>query len=147
MPENAHLKRIVCLTDDDEDDRMLLHEALLALGGPLEILELSSAAQLIAQFSGSDGGFADYVFLDINMPGMDGLQCLEKVRNLGTTQTRIIIYTAESSRESMQRAFSLGADFYAVKPNRFEDLKDLVKRAFSKSWNTLGPEDRIFHIT
>lgn len=42
--------------------------------------------------------------------------------------------------------FSFGADFYAVKPNAYTDLKNLVKIVFQTHWGAAEPRDRVFHV-
>lgn len=147
MPENENSKRTICLTDNDQDDRMLLHEALLDLKKTFEILELCSADQLLDHLTRKPLSIPDYVFLDLLMPGMDGFECLERLRSgpLGRKEIKIIIYSCQSGEESILRAFDLGADFYAVKPSRYNDLKDLVRVIMESSWEGLGRAKRIFH--
>lgn len=147
MPENENSKKIICLTDNDQDDRMLLGEALLDLKKTFEILELCSAADLLDHLSKKTLSLPDYIFLDLLMPGMDGFECLERLRSglLGRRKIKIIIYSCQSGDESIQRAFGLGADFYAVKPGSYNDLKDLVRVIMESRWEGLGREQRIFH--
>ncbi|AOC96956.1 Stage 0 sporulation protein A [Flavobacterium anhuiense] len=141
-------KKIICLADDDEDDRMLLHEALLELAEPLSILELCSAQQLIDHFSKPGQKPADFIFLDLYMPGMDGFECIERLRStaMAGSNAKLIVYSIDSSRETMQKAFSLGADFYAVKPSSYGDLRSLVQRVMQACWEDLESGQRIFHI-
>jgi PleD family two-component response regulator len=147
MPENENSKKIICLIDNDQDDRMLLHEALLSLEGSFEIIELISAGQLLDHLEAEPLSIPDYIFLDLLMPGMNGFECLEKLRSgpLEFSKTKVIIYSFQSGSESMQRAFDLGADFYAVKPARYSSLKDLVRVIMESCWEDLQPGQRIFH--
>ena len=141
-------KIIICLADDDEDDRMLLHEALLELDRPFRIFELCSAQQLIEHFSKPEQEPADFIFLDLYMPGMDGFECIERLRGMGlvSRNARIVVYSLDSAGKTMQKAFALGADFYAVKPSTYADLKNLVAIVMGASWEALSAQERIFHI-
>lgn len=147
MPENEKSKKIIFLTDNDQDDRMLFHEALLELKKTFEIFELCSADQLLNHLTQKPLSLPDYIFLDLLMPGMDGFECLEKLRSgpLGHKEIKIIIYSCQSGDKSIQRAFDLGADFYAVKPSRYNDLKDLARVIMESGWEGLGRGQRIFH--
>jgi CheY-like chemotaxis protein len=146
MPENENSKKIICLTDNDQDDRMLLHEAILTLDKTFEIHELCSAADLLDHLAKKPLSLPYYIFLDLMMPGMDGFECLERLRNgpLGRKKTKIIIYSCQSGENSIHRAFDLGADFYAVKPASYNDLKDLVRVIMESGWEGRARGQRIF---
>ncbi len=59
----------------------------------------------------------DLIITDINMPIMDGLKLVKRVRSDPTHKdTPIIIITTEGSQEDRQRALSLGANAYITKP-------------------------------
>lgn len=126
---------------------MLLHEALLTLNKSFEILEICGAEQLLYHLAKNPPSIPDYIFLDILMPGMDGFNCIERLRSgpLEWKKIKVIIYSCESSDASMQKGFELGADFYAVKPNRYDDLKDLAALIMESSWEEFGREQRIYH--
>lgn len=147
MPENEHSKKIIFLTDNDEDDRMLLHEALGELKKTFTIVEFCSAGQLLEHLYKKPQGIPDYIFLDILMPGMDGFDSLERLRS-GPAEwgkIKIIIYSFQSSSQIIEKAFELGADFYAVKPARYDHLKELAGIIMESSWERLGRSQRIFH--
>ena len=69
-------------------------------------------------------GNFDVIILDINLPGMSGLQICETLRKEGN-QTPILMLTARDSLENKIEGFELGADDYLVKPF---DLPELVMR-------------------
>ena len=70
----------------------------------------------------------DVILLDVNMPGMNGLQLLERIRNDDRfKKTRVIMITTEGSEMSQQEAKSLGADGYLPKPIRAQELIEAVK--------------------
>lgn len=147
MPENENSKKIICLTDNDEDDRMLLHEALLELDMPFEILELCSAEQLMDRLSRPGTRLPDFVFLDLAMHGISGFDCIEQIRKQHSERCiKIIVYSIDHFASTMERAFLLGADFYAVKPNAYRDLKSLVEKVFQTDWDAAGTRHRIFHV-
>lgn len=148
MPDGKKSKQLVCLADNDEDDRMMLHEALLALShDAFEIIELCSGEQLMERFSKQEARLPDYIFLDLAMHGMSGFDCIGQIRKFDKYRhMKIIVYTIDSFAPAIEKAFLLGADFYAVKPNSYGDLKDLVKKVFQTDWGREGPHDRVFHV-
>lgn len=149
MPETGKkVTKLIFLTDNDEDDIMLLHEAFLSLKQPFEIVEISSGEELMEKLSKMTERFPDFIFLDIAMPGIDGFKCLELIKNRikAPSLIKIIIYSGDSSELSIQKGFSLGADYYAVKPSRYEDLKNLVELVIENDWKSSETTDKVFHV-
>ena len=59
----------------------------------------------------------DIVFLDIKMPGLDGLEVLRRVRSTAMlVNTAIVICTSHNDRETISKAIQLGAKHFIVKP-------------------------------
>ena len=147
MPLPEKSKRIICIADHDEDDRMLLYEALLTLNKPFDLIEISSREQLADELSKLSDISPDFIFLNSSMPGTEGVQYIEVIRNEARSgqKIKIIIYSSQSEREFIENAFELGADFYAVKPANYGDLKDLARIVMDMDWETLKGDRRIFH--
>lgn len=144
MPEPENSKKIICIADHDEDDRMLLHAALLDLNQPFEILEIST----IDELSKLSDIFPDFIFLNTSMPGIEMVQCIETIRKEtgSDMKVKIIFYSSDSERSSIEKAFEIGADFYAVKPSNYKDLKKLAETIIEMKWETFEEDSRIFHI-
>ncbi|MHC4549653.1 MAG: sigma-54-dependent transcriptional regulator [Planctomycetota bacterium] len=70
----------------------------------------------------------DLVFLDIGLPGMDGLEALQRLRSLP-----VVVITAHGTIENAVEALRRGAFDYLVKPLRTEELPALVERAVKRS--------------
>ena len=58
----------------------------------------------------------DAVVLDLNLPGMDGLEVCRKLRNEARKQTPVLMLTARDSLDNKLAGFDSGADDYLVKP-------------------------------
>jgi len=67
----------------------------------------------------------DIVFLDIRMRGMNGLDVLEKIKQIDKN-TKVIMLTIHEEKEIMDKAKSLGADEYITKPFRVDYLEEVV---------------------
>lgn len=146
MPE-PHKSKIICIADHDEDDRILLHEAFLTLNHSFMILEISSSDQLAEQLSRMNEISPDFIFLNNRMPGIEGINYIDAIRkrSVSGVKINIIIYSSDSDRESIEKAFESGADFYAVKPSTYTDLKNLAKIIIDTDWEVFEAESRIFH--
>ena len=70
----------------------------------------------------------DVIFMDMQMPVMDGLTATRNIRNLPTRQPWIIGLSADAFTESRDAALSAGMDEYLTKPFRGEDLLEVLRR-------------------
>ena len=68
----------------------------------------------------------DVVLLDIQMPGMDGLQTLKKIKSV-YPKVKVIMVTAVETQEKIEQAMRLGADNYITKPLSLEYLEKDVQ--------------------
>ncbi len=68
----------------------------------------------------------EVVLLDIQMPGMDGLQTLKKIKELHP-KVKVIMVTAVETQEKIEEAMRLGADNYITKPLSLEYLEKDVQ--------------------
>jgi CheY-like chemotaxis protein len=71
--------------------------------------------------------FPDLVLLDLKMPRLDGFEVLEWIRSNPLTMSLPVVVLAGSSfRADIRRALELGANSYAAKPGKFEELQVLI---------------------
>jgi len=99
------------VVDDSESMRAFAHAILSSFDAEIsEAVNGEDALQLIKQHQ------FDAIFLDVNMPGISGLEVCEKVRKeLGFTKVPIVIMTALDSSEVIAQAFAAGATDYINK--------------------------------
>jgi CheY-like chemotaxis protein len=118
----------VLLVDDDRISNLLNEKTLARLGIAKEVhtaLNGKEALELINKYYGGGVALPDIIFLDLNMPIMDGFQFIEAFQKLGidkTSSIMIIIVTSSNDPRDRVRAKSLGIDNYLTKPVREEDL-------------------------
>jgi two-component system, OmpR family, KDP operon response regulator KdpE len=106
----------ILLVDDEPALRRALCTSLAATGFAVE--EASTGEQAIELFSRIPCGL---VLLDINMPGMDGVETCRRLRHLGA-ESGIVMVTVRDSEDDHVRALEAGADDYVTKPYRFREL-------------------------
>jgi two-component system chemotaxis response regulator CheY len=71
--------------------------------------------------------WVDLVFLDINMPVMDGMQFMEALRaDPATKDTKVVIVSTEGSKERIERLRELGAKRYLRKPVTPEQIVEVI---------------------
>lgn len=129
-------QRYIYLADDDEDDRELFVEALHEVDPSVILTQAEDGLQLMQILGTISDALPEVLFLDINMPGKSGLECLEEIRKQDSKlkEINIVILSTSNNPENIEKALQLGATFYAVKPNRFEELKSLVKIVLQMDW-------------
>lgn len=114
----------ILAVDDDETILDLLSEAL-ALAGHQRMARAKSAHEALGVIAATTSPY-DCLLLDIQMPGMDGIALCREVRSLqGYAHTPILMLTAMSQRDYIERAFMAGATDYITKPF---DLLELSAR-------------------
>ena len=103
----------ILVIDDDDMLRLLVHESLKPFG--YQVIECDNGLDGIEIFGSTH---PDLVLLDVLMPGMDGFECLQQLRQDDTKQQLIpiVMLTAVEDSASVQKAFSLGATDFIPKP-------------------------------
>lgn len=126
--ENYDSHRYIYLADDDEDDRSFFSEAIGELDPSVILKQASDGMELMQILHTLTDPLPEIIFLDINMPGISGFECLEEIRKLkgAIHEVRIIILSTSNDPENIDKALRLGASFYAVKPNNFNILKSFL---------------------
>jgi CheY-like chemotaxis protein len=75
-----------------------------------------------------EGYIPSIIFLDINMPGMNGWQCLTKLKaNEQFKAIPVVMYSTSSYQHEIEKAFQLGALAFFTKPNHYSLLKKNIK--------------------
>jgi two-component system nitrogen regulation response regulator GlnG len=117
----------VWIIDDDKSIRWVVEKALQKAG--IITRSFSCAADLL---SALQDDLPDALITDIRMPGMDGLELLDKVQ-LSHPHLPVIVMTAHSDLESAVSAFHGGAFEYLPKPFDIKEVVDLAHRACTHS--------------
>ena len=124
----------IFLVDDDEDDRQFFADALQALEMNTELKEFINGKDCIDHLS-KGINLPNLLFLDLNMPVMNGFECLELIRkNERLSDIMIAIYSTSSSNQDIEDTFSKGANIYIKKPSSFSDLKTSLKQVIKMNW-------------
>lgn len=105
------------IVDDDEDDRYLFSRALKNVGVSFSLISAENATEALNLLRNDLPSTPDIIFLDINMPGMDGIECLAEIKRIrGLEAVKVIMLTTSNQESDIARCSALGADYW-VKPN------------------------------
>jgi len=124
----------ILLADDDDDDAFLFREALDQIDLNTHLVIAENGMRLMQTLWQGDYK-PDLIFLDMNMPVKNGLECLTEIRNLeGFEDVRVIILSTSVAKYMLDSAYEGGAHLYIQKPTSFSGLIEILKKClFPKS--------------
>jgi CheY-like chemotaxis protein len=124
----------ILIVDDDEDDRYILNEVLSEIDSSLQCTNLNNGVEAIDHLNQHIQELPDLVFLDLNMPVMDGKQFLKEIiLQPRLKEVPIVIYSTSKNPGDEEETKILGAFYYLVKPVDFNALKAEVKNIILKA--------------
>lgn len=131
----------ILLVDDDADCRMLIRDAIAECKVSNDIYEVSNGIDAM-EFLSRKGKFANaprpgLIYLDIEMPGLDGLETLKRIRAEGSFRDiPVVMMTGVCGEKQMEIAAALGANSYTLKPANAEQFLRTVL-ASTNYWLTI----------
>ncbi|SHM21130.1 response regulator [Flavobacterium xinjiangense] len=125
----------ILLADDDEDDRAFFSEAIMELKMDNKLTLFTNGNGLMDYLVLPDIKLPHILFLDLNMPGKTGIECLKEIRaNTRFKDVSVAIYSTSSSEKDIEDTFIEGANIYIKKPNDFSALKKVIKEVINMNW-------------
>jgi CheY-like chemotaxis protein len=124
----------VALADDDVDDRELFEEALSRIDRAIKVQVFKNGTELISFLENNIS--PQVIFLDLNMPGLSGKECLRKIRSMARLKSiPVIIYSTSASEKDIRDTYCDGASLYVLKPVSFNLLVSFIEQAFMIDWD------------
>lgn len=116
------------LTDDDKDDRELFSEALAAIDPRIVCHGAENGRDALRVLNILGVIKPDIIFIDINMPVMNGWELLHALKKDGErNHIPVIIYTTSSQERDRRIAKDLGALCFVTKPDDFRTVKNILE--------------------
>jgi signal transduction histidine kinase/DNA-binding response OmpR family regulator len=114
----------VLVVEDDPINMMLITEVLRNMG--VEVIKAGNGKEALEKLSQEDPVL---IFMDINMPEMDGLTATRHIRAMPTSinQVPIIALTADAMKEDKEKCIEVGMNDYVSKPFRLEEIEYILK--------------------
>ena len=140
MPSQAHKPLRALLVDDEPLARQRLAAMLARLDTPVDVVgALGDAGSALAWLEANPGQ-ADVCFLDIQMPGPDGLRLAARLAERAAHQPMPDVVFVTAHTEHALQAFDLAARDYLTKPVRLERLAQAVARCQRRGPVLSGPD-------
>lgn len=125
----------ISLADDDEDDRLFFTDAFDELKINTKVNTFKDGIELMNFLNNVNSILPNILFLDINMPKKNGMECLLEIKkNKRLNDIAIAIYSTSSSEENIEETFVNGANIYIKKPNDFKTLKKILSHVITINW-------------
>lgn len=121
------MKKIFLLADDDRDDKEIFCEALEAIDPSIVCYCVTNGKQVLEILGNKEFEKPQIIFLDINMPGMNGWQCLTELKKDEHRDIPVIMYSTSSHSREANIAIDMGALCFFTKPSSFVELRDILK--------------------
>ena len=130
-------KKVILLADDDIDDTEMFCEALADINQNI-ICKCADNGMMALEILQTLEEKPELIFLDLNMPVMNGWDCLKQLKtNQQYQDIPVIMISISSHKKDMDTASNLDAICYFVKPNNFNDLKQILHSITSNLGNNL----------
>jgi CheY-like chemotaxis protein len=116
----------ILLVDDSAADAKIFQESLLQASSRVRVYWVGSGEEAL-EFLHQQGRFRNVgpvkmVLLDLNMPGLDGIETLRRVKmNPATNRVPVVMFSSSRASQEVDRAYSLGANAFFSKPLSLEN--------------------------
>jgi PleD family two-component response regulator len=132
MAINTTIRKIL-LVDDDHDDCFFFEEQLKAIDPSLKLVCINEAKHL---FLHAKELKPDLIFLDIDMPSLNGFRCLSQLReNEDLKSIPVVMYSSSFQPKDIEKAYLYGANLYVTKPSSLADIEATLKGILELDWS------------
>jgi CheY-like chemotaxis protein len=122
----------ILLADDDADDRMFFQDILeeLLINATLDVV--CDGVELMMFLEKNILQLPHVLFLDLNMPGRSGSECLSEIkRHDKLRHIPVIIYSTSANPDVIELLYHMGAHYYIRKEGDFSSLKTVIGKALA----------------
>lgn len=132
--------KTILIIDDDEDDRLVLHSVLESVDRNMLLKSAADGLEALRLLQTDMLVFPDFIFLDLNMPKLDGFGFLKSIKKItGLKTIPIVIYTTSSQERDVVLCRQLGADYFVTKPSRIVDIQSIVQHVLANEIAAFHP--------
>lgn len=127
---------VVALADDDPDDREIFSDVCTDVDTELKVLLFKNGKELLDHLNDTSATVPGILFLDINMPVIDGFECLKLIRSKAEfNRLCVIVYSTSVNSADVSKAKNLGADGFLQKPSSYGSLRNAFLKILDTDWS------------
>lgn len=121
----------ILIIDDDPDDRDFITQALKQITATVDCIFAANGYEALMLLQHEQSFIPDYIFLDLNMPLMDGNECLQRLKQAERLKNIPVIICSTTKNVNEQKAvMQFGATDFIIKPIRLSDWVKLLRNVF-----------------
>lgn len=121
---------LIVNVDDDSDDREFFGDAIKAVDPQIPYVLLKNGEELLYYLKDTRS-LPDYIFIDINMPKMNGYECAQEIKSqYFSAEMKIVMYSTAFNPLDIEKFDEEGFK-YIVKQNTLTDLVQSIKQVIS----------------
>jgi CheY-like chemotaxis protein len=137
MKDQFNKSIVILIADDDEEDRMLIKDALSENKVANDIFFVEDGEQLMEYLKSVDKEhypIPGLILLDLNMPKKDGREALKEIKtDPELKHIPVVVLTTSKAEEDILKTYDLGVSSFITKPVTFSSLVEIMK-TLSKYW-------------
>jgi CheY-like chemotaxis protein len=123
----------ILLVDDGEDDRDLFCKIIHGIEPSINCILARNGQEALLGLRMAEFPKPHLIFLDLNMPRVNGVQCLRELKSDRSLQDiPVVIYTTSKIKEHEDECIKLGAAQFITKPNSFSELRRIIADVINK---------------
>lgn len=131
MIENIQSPLKILLADDDRDDRFFFDMALKGLSIPTSLTTVEDGALLMDYLRKNTQNLPNILFLDLNMPKMNGAECLTEIKkDEELKHIPVIIYSTSYLEEAADLLYKQGAHYY-IRKAELSEIEKILKQVLT----------------
>lgn len=124
----------VLLVEDNEGDVVLAKEAFRRISSDINITHIYDGEDVIDYLNSKIITLPDLIILDLNLPGMNGLEILEFIKKTDNIKNiPVVVFTTSNNINDITKCTELKADSYVIKPIDLMEYFDVVSK-MNRSW-------------
>ncbi|MGZ3922884.1 MAG: response regulator [Flavisolibacter sp.] len=126
----------IILAEDDIDDQNIFQIALEEIDSDIKTHFVSNGKELLTLLQTNQ---PDLLFLDLDMPYKNGLECLIEMNNNPTLENiPVVVFSSTTKPSNIQTAYEMGAHLFFIKPPIYSDYLSSIKAIFKLDWSDPG---------
>ena len=137
----------IFLAEDDADDRSFFEDALKEIGIPTQLTLANDGLELMRNLETLTAHPPpNVIFLDLNMPFKNGLECLKEIRETPKLkEIPVVVFSTTDNENVVDKTYQLGANYYICKPRSFRLLVKAIETILTlEMWKAPQPPKEKF---